>query len=455
MNKMSWGELYLFGMVIHVAMLVLMLTLPWDIALYVLSTISLPVLLIFPLGTSLLGKLMVNRLVNQHAKEGLRESEARFRLAFDHANDGMCLVSPEGYFLQANKRFCDLLGYSQDELQTMRFNEVTHPEDREIGTGPAKKMLKGELQNAKFEKRYLHKNGNVVWAFVSTILLLDETDAPLHFVTHVTDITDRKQAEEALLSANRQLKEAIVRVETLAEEAQTANRAKSEFLANMSHEIRTPLNGVLGVLQLLQETPRNEEQTEFIACGVKAGKSLTRLINDILDLSKVEAGHLELSTTTFDPSALLNTMIEIHKPEARKKHINLYCTLDKKIPYALQGDDGRIRQILFNLIGNAVKFTEQGEVHVHMGSEPVDTEKINLICSVSDTGIGIPTEQFESVFEPFRQVNGSYTRRFGGTGLGLTIVRRLTDLMGGTVQIESKVGVGTTVRVELPWRSVS
>ena len=223
----------------------------------------------------------------------------------------------------------------------------------------------------------------------------------------------------------------------------------------MSHEIRTPLNGVLGMLQLLQTTPLMEEQEEYLEAALNSGRSLIQIIGDILDLSRIEAGRLGLAVDEFDPSALLVTVLDPFKIQAKNKHINLYSTLDKNTPYTLQGDSSRIRQILFNLIGNAIKFTEQGEVHTHMEAGPTEENagQIDLICSVSDTGIGISRDKLETVFEPFTQADGSHTRKYGGTGLGLCIVKRLVELMKGEIEVESEAGVGTTVRVRIPVRS--
>jgi signal transduction histidine kinase/CheY-like chemotaxis protein len=256
------------------------------------------------------------------------------------------------------------------------------------------------------------------------------------------EIVERKQAQEQLLAAKVA--------------AEQATRAKSEFLANMSHEIRTPLNGLLGMLQHLKNTPLQAEQSEDVEAALGSGQRLLGVLNDILDLSRIEAGKMDLEKESFDPGRVVREVTGIFQANADAKNIALRCKIDPDLPWVVS-DQGRLRQILFNLVGNAVKFTERGEVAVaariqfaETSGEQGGAQHVALAFEVNDTGIGIPSDKLVGLFEPFTQVDGTHARKYGGSGLGLGIVRRLVDLMGGRIDIESEPGRGTRVCFTLP-----
>ena len=258
------------------------------------------------------------------------------------------------------------------------------------------------------------------------------------------EIAERKAAQKELSEANKKLQDAVNRANQLAVDAQAANTTKSEFLANMSHEIRTPMNGVIGMTDLLLETELTSEQLEYAKTIKQSGNSLLAIINDILDFSKIEAGKFELETLDFDLRMTLEDMTDVLAIHAYEKGLEMSCLIEPEVPALLRGDPGRLRQIITNLIGNAIKFTAQGEVALHATLDNEDNDMVMIRFAVKDTGLGMPADKVDILFNPFTQADSSTTRKFGGTGLGLSISKQLCEMMGGQIGVESKEGKGST-----------
>ncbi len=360
----------------------------------------------------------------------LRESEERFRGAFDNAPIGIALVSPDGRWLKVNRSICEMLGYAEKELLATDFQSVTHPDDLDADLGLVEQTLDGTIRDYRMEKRYLHKGGDIVHALLAVSLVRGRDGAPLYFVSQVVDITERKRVDAALVDAK--------------EAAEAATRTKSAFLASMSHEIRTPMNAVIGFTGLLLDTELAAEQREFLETVRVSGETLLVLINDILDFSKIESEKLELERQPVDVRDCVEEALDLVAPAAGAKRLDLVARIDGGAPQAVVGDVTRLRQILVNLLSNAVKFTHEGEVVVTADARELGGGRHELHFAVRDTGIGIPAERIDSLFHAFTQVDASVTRQYGGTGLGLAICRRLAELMGGTVWAESEVGRGST-----------
>jgi PAS domain S-box-containing protein len=395
-----------------------------------------------------LGRLLADR---QRQQGELRRGERLFQETFEQAAVGIAHLSPDGHWLRVNRKLCDIVGYAPEELLGTRFQDITHSEDLADDLALTKSLLAGAIDHFSMEKRYIHKDRHLVWINLTVALVRDAAGQPDYFIAVVEDIERRKQVEAELVHSRAALERSVAEATVLARRAEAANRAKSEFLANMSHEIRTPLNGLMGMMQLLKTTRLDAEQVEYTDMAIRSGGRLTRLLGDILDLSRIEAARMALNPAPFRPRDVLAAITETFAPLSRDKHLPLVCQAGTDVPETVLGDEVRVRQILFNLVGNAMKFTEQGEVRVAVWRlAPCPDGRFRLLFTVADTGVGIPDDKIGLVGEAFTQVDGSYTRRQQGAGLGLTISKRLTDLMEGSLVIDSEAGKGTTVYLMLP-----
>ena len=366
----------------------------------------------------------------EDAREGLRRSEQRWRALVENLQDVISVVDRHGRLVYSSPSVQRLIGRTAEEVERDTTAHAVHPED----AAHLRRVLGGLLEtpgSTAVEYRLRHTDGSwrVVEATAKTLLTEDGGIDGIVFNTR--DITERKRAEVELQQARDQALE--------------ASRLKSEFLANMSHEIRTPMNGVIGMVDLLRETELSTEQREYAEIARSSAHALLALLSDILDLSKIEAGKLEIEAVPF---RLRDTVSEALKPltlQAQQKGLELAYHVAGTVPDRVVGDPGRLRQIIVNLVGNAIKFTERGEVVVRIGLDG----QTGLHCTVSDTGIGIPREKHALIFDAFTQADGSTTRAYGGTGLGLAICTRLVALMGGRIWVESDVGQGATFHFTL------
>lgn len=485
---------------------------------------------------------------------------------FEHAAVGMAKVALDGSFISVNQRLAEITGYPQARLRSLRFQDISHPDDLPADLHHVASLLNGNLSSYSLEKRYIRPDGTTVWANLMVTLIRKPNGEPSHFISLIEDINARKLQQQQAEATSERFRNLFDAVDAIAvqgydktrkviywnkaserlygfsaeeaqgkqledliippfmreavimhvqrwieqgipipagelnllrkdgtlvpvfsshvlqyngngepemfcldvdltdlkdmhsallvakEAAEAASNAKSAFLATMSHEIRTPLNGVLGMLQLALTTPLNDEQRDFIQTAMVSARNLLRVLSDILDICKVEAGRMDILQDTFSLQEVLQPIMESFTHEAVSKGLELRHSVQMHTDAMLQGDAGRLRQILYNLVGNAIKYTPSGGVDLSIFSlpHPTQPDAILLHMDVADTGIGILPQHLTRVFGIFTQVDSTYARRFGGTGLGLSIVQKLLQLLGGTVTLCSMVDVGTDVHVVIP-----
>ncbi|QHG17100.1 ATP-binding protein [Nostoc sp. ATCC 53789] len=387
-------------------------------------------------------------------QEALRQSEAKFRAIFERSSIGIGLIDMKAQIVDTNPVLCEILGYSQEELYGKRFTDYISTQKgdlklykqlvSEIGKNSGKTSRFGfqvsELEEQavdkhriEVERRCLHKDGSLVWTHISVSVIPDSNGEPEFFLAMIEDITERKETELKLRASQ--------------EAAEAASRAKSEFLATMSHELRTPLNAIMGLSQLLQQEvvgSLNEKQNEYVSCIYSSGEHLLALINDILDLSKVEAGKEELLLSPLPVSDLCNYAIWTVRDRASEKGLKLTYKIDLQEDICI-ADERRIKQMLLNLLTNAIKFTPAGDVSLVVKKAPQ-----GITFTVSDTGIGIDPNQFQFLFEPFKQLDSQLNRQYEGTGLGLALTRKLARLHGGDLTVTSTLGEGSQFTLFLP-----
>jgi PAS domain S-box-containing protein len=393
-----------------------------------------------PSGDGAIGRCVLFAMdvtAEQQALVEAQRGERRLRTIMDQIPVTVSYIDAELRYRYINRAQEHWLGKAEAEVVGHEVREIAG----DAVWADVEPRLRAALQGEEvpLERERVDRHGNPVWHSGRHVPDINDEGQVVGVYTVFLDITQRAMAEQQLRQREQELRAAK-------EAAENASRAKSEFLANMSHEIRTPMNGVLGLTELLLDTQLDAQQRPFVETVRSSGETLLSIINDILDFSKIEAGKLETESLDFDLYQIVEDVVQLLAPRAHSRHIELACRIEEGVPAAVRGDPYRLRQVLTNLIGNAVKFTDHGEVVVDVQQQE---DKV-LRFSVHDTGIGIAPETQRRLFKAFAQADGSTTRRFGGTGLGLAISHNLVQLMGGTMGVESVPGKGSTFWFRLP-----
>jgi PAS domain S-box-containing protein len=358
---------------------------------------------------------MLERVRIEHANQQI----------LDHSLDVICTFDAEGRFLQVSRACNALWGLAPEDLIGRRYFDMVHPDDLEKSFAAASSIMSGKAA-AHFENRYLRPDGSEI----SIVWTAHWSEEQQIMFCVARDMTARTQMESELFRAK--------------EMAEAATKAKGDFLANMSHEIRTPMNGVIGMTSLLLDTHLTGEQSEIAETIQTSAEALLAIVNDILDFSKIEAGKLELEVVDIDLAHVVRGTLRLLRETAKAKALELHSSIHADVPTKLRGDGGRLRQVLINLINNAIKFTPDGEVALHVSVDRQSEETAVLRFRVTDTGIGIKPETQARLFQAFAQADGSISRCYGGTGLGLAICKQLVGKMHGSIGVESSLGAGST-----------
>ncbi len=379
-------------------------------------------------------------IVKEEKERLLQLSEQYFRKTFEDALHGIAIINPNHKIEDVNQAFAKITGYNREELFNKIFTDLVDKEDAKDDLNMLDELLEGKTQGFEHEERYIRKNNNKIWVLSSVTLMKDAEGNALNVLLQIIDITEKKKAEEEILRAK--------------DEAEKLNASKTEFLANMSHEIRSPLNAIIGFSHVVKKMIAKNENvskiTNYIDNIELSGNNLASIINDILDLSKIEAGKYELSEDWFSPEQVIKNAYNICKAQAAEKQLNYSYHIPSKLPEKLYGDNTKLTQVLLNLVGNAIKFTtKRKKVQIH-----AEMKGREFVLSVVDEGIGIDKKNLETIFNPFEQEDSSTTRNFGGTGLGLSITRSLVDLMNGQLLVESEKGIGSSFRVIVPFDKI-
>ncbi len=476
--------LYLFGLIVHTVFFVVMATLPYEISIKVYKELGLPVFILFPVGTVLLGLLLKDRqqkVANKNAlaeynkklvevnkklkseidlhkqtKKELSQSEEYFKRAVSEAPLPIMIHSSDGSVLLISKEWTRLSGYKREEITNVyRWVEKVHSGDVETINKELEKVYASDRRVDGTYELIAKDGSELIWEF-SSVSLGNLSNGKVLVITIAVDVTERRKAEHSLLKAkekaediNRYLEMQTLFANEMAAKAEAANIAKSQFLANMSHEIRTPMNAIVGFSNFLAEENLTKRQKHDVDIIIESSNILLNVINDVLDFSKIEAGELDSEIIECSLEKILYSVESLMRPKSSEKKLEFKIIKSDDVPRKIYTDPTRLNQCLINLIGNAIKFTAEGYVHLRVSMKNKGGKEY-IRFDIQDTGIGIPEDKQKVIFEPFRQADGSTTRRYGGTGLGLAITKQLADLLGGSLRLKSKPGEGTTFTLMVP-----
>lgn len=378
------------------------------------------------------------RAARHEAERSRLVAESWFRILFDQVTVGVAILSLDGRIVKTNRALETMLGYGNRELSQVTLDDLCHPDDRDAKIAAHDDLLAGRRSGFELELRFIRRDGTMRLARVIASLIRGDNGAPEFSVRMIRDITDSKEMEQRVVQAQK-----------MKEIADSANRAKSSFLANMSHEIRTPMNAILGYSQLmLRDSSLGKDAKANLQIINRSGEHLLSLINSVLDMSKIEAGHVELNPTTFSPAGLLKNLEAMFRLRAEAKALRLEISIGGESEPYVVADEGKIRQVLVNLLGNAIKFADRGGIKLRL-TFPGRANRLWFSAAVEDTGPGITAEEQEKLFQPFSQTRCGINSK-GGTGLGLAISREFARLMGGDLTVTSSFGKGSTFRFEVP-----
>ena len=366
--------------------------------------------------------------------EKTKESEELFRNLFEGSPLGLALCRMDGSFILANNAYLNIVGYDFESLLKKDYWDITPIKYEEQEKIQLKKITESG-KYGPYQKQYVHKSGELRDVLLSGFTLIQK-DGEKVLWSFVEDITERLKTQSLLLEAKKQ--------------AELATKIKGDFLANMSHEIKTPMNGILGAINILQESGLNSEQSEFAQIVSHSAESLLVIINDILDFSKIDEGKMIIEKIPMNYRATIDDTINLLKNSANSKGLALNINIEKEVPSTIISDPARLNQILINLISNSIKFTEKGSIDISVSIEALSDNNLILRTQVMDTGIGMTNEQTNRIFESFMQADNTTSRKFGGTGLGTSICKKIIELMNGKIQVSSEINVGSTVSFEIP-----